>query len=169
MWDRRDRDGALAELMASSSGPRGFDLVIASDCLFFKARRYYSRPRTCLLSCSVGPEIYGSAAIASLPVCSCCAVFDIHIYIYIDVLLYVQAEPLTVPSRTPFPNILKPFRSPTTISGARLPTCWRRVGERSLYSHNEAARWISSSVALPPLRLPLPLTAKWRNRATSRR
>ena len=37
MWDRLDRDGSRLELF-KSCGYGGFDLVIASDCLFFKAR-----------------------------------------------------------------------------------------------------------------------------------
>lgn len=36
VWDQLDRDGGVAELL--SSRPGGFDLVVASDCLFFKAR-----------------------------------------------------------------------------------------------------------------------------------
>lgn len=37
VWDSLDRDGNTAALC--SSHPGGFDLVIASDCLFFKASR----------------------------------------------------------------------------------------------------------------------------------
>lgn len=35
VWDSLDRDGSAAALC--SSHPGGFDLIIASDCLFFKA------------------------------------------------------------------------------------------------------------------------------------
>lgn len=37
MWDSLDRDGDTAALC--DSHPGGFDLIIASDCLFFKASR----------------------------------------------------------------------------------------------------------------------------------
>lgn len=37
LWDSQDREGSGAALLAASGGA-GYDLIIASDCLFFKAR-----------------------------------------------------------------------------------------------------------------------------------
>lgn len=34
LWDRLDREGARAGLLSRCEG--GFDLIVASDCLFFK-------------------------------------------------------------------------------------------------------------------------------------
>lgn len=49
MWDSLDRNGDRAALVSRSSSEGGggdrFDLIIASDCLFFKVKSYFTSRR----------------------------------------------------------------------------------------------------------------------------